>query len=126
MKPIVCRFTVLLEHESISYQMWANMLPVYLIARCESTRLRVGSQETSKLSSEQFVKLRANLISLLTIMSVFFWNSCSKTLPNFMFMTDIIVVIVTWMKLSVKCTCGQEEVVQLGDVSGGFGFHADR
>ena len=30
------------------------------------------------------------------------------------------------MKISLKCACGQQEVVQLGDVSRGFGFHADK
>ena len=38
-----------------------------------------------------------------------------------MFVTDI----VTGVKISLKCACGQEEVVQLGNVSRGFGRHAD-
>ena len=29
------------------------------------------------------------------------------------------------VKILLKCACGQEEVVQLGDVSRGFGRHAD-
>ena len=58
-------------------------------------------------------------------MSIFFWISCSKTLRTFMFVPDILVAIVTWVKISLKCACGQEEVVQLGDVSRGFGCHAD-
>ena len=41
-----------------------------------------------------------------------------------MFVPDILV-IVTWVKISLRCACGQEEVVQLGDVSRGFGRHAD-
>ena len=43
------------------------------------------------------------------------------TLLTFMFVPDI----VTWVKISLKCACGQEEVVQLGNVSRGFGRHAD-
>ena len=27
--------------------------------------------------------------------------------------------------MSLKCTCGQEDVMQLGNVSSGFGHHAD-
>ena len=42
-----------------------------------------------------------------------------------MFVPDILVVIVLWMKIYLKCACGQEEVVQLGDVSREFGRHAD-
>ena len=42
-----------------------------------------------------------------------------------MFVPDILVVIVTWVKISLKYACGQEEVVQLGDVSRRFGRHAD-
>ena len=48
-------------------------------------------------------------------MSIFFWTSYSKTLRTFMLVADIL-----------KCACGQEEVVQLGDVSRGFSRHADR
>ena len=39
-----------------------------------------------------------------------------------MFVTDI----VTRVKISLKCACGQEEVVQLVNVGKGFGRHADR
>ena len=42
-----------------------------------------------------------------------------------MFLLDILVVIVTWVKISLKRACGQEEMVQLGDLSWGFGRHAD-
>ena len=42
-----------------------------------------------------------------------------------MFVPDILVVIVTLVKISLKCACCQEEVVQLGDVSREFGRHAD-
>ena len=38
-----------------------------------------------------------------------------------MFVADI----VTWVKISLKYAYGQEEVVQLGNVSRGFGRHAD-
>ena len=38
-----------------------------------------------------------------------------------MFVPDI----VTWVKLSLKYICGQEEIVQLGNVSRGFSRHAD-
>ena len=38
-------------------------------------------------------------------------------------MPDILVVIVTLLKISLKCACVQEEVVQLGDVSRGFDCH---
>ena len=41
-----------------------------------------------------------------------------------MFVPDILV-IVTWMTISLKCAWGQEEVVQLGDVTRGFGRYAD-
>ena len=44
-----------------------------------------------------------------------------------MFVADILVVIVTrvrW-KYCLKCQYDQEELVQLGDVSIGFGRHAD-
>ena len=34
-----------------------------------------------------------------------------------MFVPDILGAIVWWVKISLKCACGQEEVVQLGDVS---------
>ena len=44
------------------------------------------------------------------------------TLLTFMFVPDI----VTWVKISLKCACGQKEVVQLSNVSRGFGRHADR
>ena len=37
-----------------------------------------------------------------------------------MFVPDILVII-KWVKISLKCACGQEEVAQLGDVSRGFG-----
>ena len=30
MKPIVCKYRLLLEYESISYELWANKLPVSL------------------------------------------------------------------------------------------------
>ena len=30
------------------------------------------------------------------------------------------------VKILLKCSCGQEEAVQLGDVSRGFGRHANR
>ena len=43
-----------------------------------------------------------------------------------MFVPDILVVIVTWVKILLKCACGQEEVMQLGNVSRGFGRHDDR
>ena len=49
----------------------------------------------------------------------------SKTQRTFMFLPDILVEIITWVKISLKCACGQEEVVQLGDVIRGFGRHAD-
>ena len=52
-------------------------------------------------------------------MSIFFWVSYSKSLRTFMFVPDILV------KISLKVACGQEEVVQLGDLSRGFGHHAD-
>ena len=42
-----------------------------------------------------------------------------------MFVPDILVVIVTWVEISLKCACGQEEVVQLDDVNRVFGRHAD-
>ena len=42
-----------------------------------------------------------------------------------MFVPDIFVVIVTWVKITLKCAYGPEEVVQLADVSRGFGRHAD-
>ena len=42
-----------------------------------------------------------------------------------MFVSDILVVIVTWGKISLKCAYSQEELVQLGDVSKGFCRHAD-
>ena len=48
----------------------------------------------------------------------------SKTQRTFMFLPDILVEIITWVKI-LKCACGQEEVVQLGDVIRGFGRHAD-
>ena len=38
---------------------------------------------------------------------------------------DIFVVIVTWVKISLKCAYGQKEVVPLGDVSRGLGRHTD-
>ena len=43
-----------------------------------------------------------------------------------MFVPDILVVIVTWVQIYLKCACGQEEVVQLDDVSREFDPHADR
>ena len=58
-------------------------------------------------------------------MSLFFWTSYSKALLTFISAPDILVTIVTWVKISLKCACGQEEVVQLGDVSKGFGRQAD-
>ena len=42
-----------------------------------------------------------------------------------MFASDILDIIVTWGKISLKCACGQEELVQLGDVTRGFGRPAD-
>ena len=42
-----------------------------------------------------------------------------------MFVPNILVVIVTRVKISLKFACGQEEVVQLGNVRRGFGCHAD-
>ena len=42
-----------------------------------------------------------------------------------MFVPDILVVIVTLVKISLKCALGQEEVVQLGDVGREFSRHAD-
>ena len=42
------------------------------------------------------------------------------TLLTFMFVPDV----VTWVKISFKCACDQEEVVQLGCVSREFGRHA--
>ena len=42
------------------------------------------------------------------------------TLLTFMFVPDV----VTWVKISFKCACDQEEVVQLGYVSREFGCHA--
>ena len=39
-----------------------------------------------------------------------------------MFVPDIITLV----KVSLKCACGQEEVVQFGNVSRGFGRHTDR
>ena len=50
-------------------------------------------------------------------MSISFWNSYSKTLSIFMFVSDILVVIVAWGKISLKCACSQEELKQLGDVN---------
>ena len=41
-----------------------------------------------------------------------------------MFVPDFLVVIVIWVKIYLKCACGQEEVVQLDDVSREFGRHA--
>ena len=45
-----------------------------------------------------------------------------------MFALDILVVVtVTFgVKILLKCTCVQEVVVQLGDVSRGFARHAGR
>ena len=42
-----------------------------------------------------------------------------------MLVPDIFTVIVTWVKISLKRAYGQEEVVQLGDVSKGFDRHAE-
>ena len=45
-----------------------------------------------------------------------------------MFVLDILIVIVTWVQISLKYarrSSGQEEVVQLGDVDRGFGRHTD-
>ena len=45
-----------------------------------------------------------------------------------MFVLDILVVIATWAKTSLKYarrSSGQEEVVQLGDVDRGFDRHTD-
>ena len=42
-----------------------------------------------------------------------------------MFVPDILVVIVTWLKISLKYACSQEEIVQLGDVIRGFSSHID-
>ena len=49
------------------------------------------------------------------------WVGC-LTLHTFMLVTDI----VTWVKISLKCACCQEVVVQLANLSKGFGRHADR
>ena len=40
-----------------------------------------------------------------------------------MFVPDIFVVFVTWVKITFKCAYGQEEVVQLADMSRGYGRH---
>ena len=40
-----------------------------------------------------------------------------------MCVSDIFIDIVTWMKISLKCAYGQEEM--LGDVSRGLGRQAD-
>ena len=58
-------------------------------------------------------------------MSIFFLTLYSKTLRTFMLVHDILVVIITWVKIYLKYACGQEEVVQLGDVSREFGRHTD-
>ena len=42
-----------------------------------------------------------------------------------MFVPDKLVVIVKYVKISLKCAYCQEEVVQLGDVNRVFGHHAD-
>ena len=55
----------------------------------------------------------------------FFFNFVFKTLRTFMFVPDISVVTVTWVKILLKCACGQEEAVQLGDLSRGFGCPAN-
>ena len=46
-----------------------------------------------------------------------------KTLITYMCVSDIFIDIVTWMKISLKCAYGQEEM--LGDVSRGLGRQAD-
>ena len=43
-----------------------------------------------------------------------------------MFVSDTLVVIVRWVKISLKYAGGQEDVMQLGDVIRGVGRHADR
>ena len=42
-----------------------------------------------------------------------------------MFVPDILVIIVTWVKISIKSVCNEEEVVQLRNLSWWFGRHAD-
>ena len=43
-----------------------------------------------------------------------------------MFMPNILGVIATWVKIYLKCVCGQEVVVQSDYVSREFDGHADR
>ena len=42
-----------------------------------------------------------------------------------MFVPDILVVLVTCVKISLKNASGEEEVVQFGNSSIGFGRHVD-
>ena len=42
-----------------------------------------------------------------------------------MFVPDILVIIVTWVKISIKSVCNEEEVAQLRNLSWCFGRYAD-
>ena len=100
-------------------KLWATSQSVASVSHCEPI-----NQQVIKLTvCEAASKSNQIQISVLKKMSFFFWTSYSKTLRNFILVPDILVVIVALLKISLKCACVQEEIVQLGDVSRGFHSH---